>query len=506
MSEIVKLKPFINNEYRESATDTYTDVYNPSTGEVIAKAPRCTKEEVLEAVAAAKAAYPGWRATPILKRVQLFYKLKALIDANMEDLTMSVARENGKAWKEAEGDVLKAREMTELACSMPSIMMGESLMNASSGYDTVTYREPLGVFAGIAPWNFPAMIPMGWMSPLGIVCGNTYVLKAASPTPMTALKFVDLYRQAGFPAGVINVVTCSRHEAEVLLTHEDVKGITFVGSTSVGLHVYSTAAAAGKRVQALCEAKNHALVMEDADIPRTAAGIINSSFGCAGERCMALPALCVQESIADKLVAEIVRRAKELKVGPAYDKATQLGPVGTPEHFKFVSDWIQKGVDEGAKLILDGRGVKVPGYENGLYIGPTIFDHVTPEMTIGQREVFGPVLCIKRVKDFEDGITQMNANPFANGSVIFTNSGYYAREFAWRTDGGQVGINVGIPVPVGIFSFTGHKRSFFGDLHCHGKDSFRFFTETKTVTTRWFENVTPKKDVTVDTWDGSMNK
>lgn len=500
-----KLKPFINNEFIESSAGKYMDVYDPSTGEVIAQAPCCTKEEVEKAIVSANEAFPCWRDTPILKRAQLFFKLKTLIDENMESLTMSVARENGKAWKEAEGDVLKAREMTELACAMPNLIMGESLMNTSTGYDTVTTREPLGVFAGIAPWNFPAMIPMGWMAPLALVCGNTFVLKAASPCPMTALRMACLYRQAGFPAGVLNVVTCSRNEAELFLTDERIKGITFVGSTQVGRHVYATAAANGKRVQCLCEAKNHALVLNDADLTRAAAGIVNSSFGCAGERCMALPVVVTQEGIADRLVSEIVRLVSKQKIGPACDRETQLGPVGFPAHKKFVCDWIAKGVEEGAKIVLDGRSVSVPGHENGCYVGHTIFDHVTPEMTVGQRDIFGPVLCVKRVRTFEEGLALMNANPFANGSVIFTSSGYYAREFARRTDGGMVGVNVGIPVPVGNFSFTGHKQSFFGDLHCHGKDSFRFYTETKTITTRWFDE-TEKKKESVDTWDGSISR
>lgn len=382
-------------------------------------------------------------------------------------------------------------------------LMGDSLMNTSSGYDTVTYREPLGVFAGIAPWNFPAMIPVGWMAPLCIVCGNTFVLKPASTTPMTSLRFAELYREAGFPDGVFNVVPCSRTEAEILLKHPDVKGVSFVGSTSVGKHVYETAAAHGKRVQALCEAKNHALVLRDAPITRTAAGIVNSAFGCAGERCMALPVVVAEEEIADALVAEIVRLCSQQKIGPAYEPTSKLGPVGSRSHMKYVADWIEKGIQEGAKVVLDGRNVKVEGYENGYYIGHTILDFVTPEMTIGQSEVFGPVLCIKRVKSFEEGLQLMNANPFANGSVIFTQNGYYAREFARRTDGGMVGVNVGIPVPIAAFSFTGHKQSFFGDLHCHGKDAFRFYTETKTVTTRWFDEEEIKKEH-VDSWDGSL--
>ncbi len=502
MSELPIMKPYINGEYIDSKSEKFNTIYDPSTGKAIAQVPCCTKEEVEAAIAAAKAAYPAWKNTPVRKRAAIMMKLHSLIQRDMDELTRMVATENGKCWAEAAGDVGKALDMTELACSAPTMLMGDSLMDASSGYDTTLYREPLGVFAGIAPWNFPAMIPVGWMAPLAIVCGNTFVLKPASTTPMTSMKFAELYKEAGVPDGVFNIVPCSRNEAEILLTHEDVKGITFVGSTSVGLHVYSTAAAHGKRVQALCEAKNHALVLKDAPISRTAAGIMNSAFGCAGERCMALPAIVVEEEIADELVAELVRLCKQQKIGPAYDKTSNLGPVGSKGHQRFVLDWIEKGIEEGAQLVLDGRNVKVEGYEDGYYIGHTIFDHVTEEMTIGTREVFGPVLCIKRVKNFEEGLALMNRNPFANGSVIFTQSGYYAREFVKHTDGGMVGVNVGIPVPIGVFPFCGHKQSFFGDLHCHGKDAFRFYTESKCVTTRWFDEE-EKKNTNVDTWDGS---
>jgi len=503
MAEIKKLKPFINGEYIASKTEKYTDAYNPSTGEVIARVPCCTADEVEMAVESAKEAFKTWSGIPVMKRVQILYKVRELIEKNIDELTYLVALEHGKTWEEAKGDVLKAKEPTELACSAPSLMLGESILDSSLGYDTVLYREPLGVFAGIAPFNFPAMIPMGWMTPLCIACGNTIVLKAATFTPQTALRFAELYKEAGLPAGVINIVTCSRNEAEILLTHKDIKGITFVGSTSVGLHIYSKAAAAGKRVQAQCEAKNHALVLEDAPIERTAAGIINAAYGCAGERCMALPVIVVQESIADKLVEELVKQAKQIKVGPAYDKASKLGPVVNAAHKKSICDWIQKGVDEGAKLVLDGRDCVVEGYENGFYIGPTILDHVTPDMTVGDREIFGPVLCVKRVKNFEEGLEVMNRNPYANGSVIFTQNGYYAREFVRHTDGGMVGINVGIPVPVGIFPFSGHKKSFFGDLHCLGKDGIRFYTETKVVTSRWFDEA-ERKSRTVSTWDGTI--
>lgn len=498
-----KIGYYVNGRFKESKTKTYGEGFDPSTGQIIAQIPCCTAEEVEEAVAAAKVAFPSWSATPVVKRVQILYKLRDLLVEHMDELTHLVALENGKTWEEAAGDVLKAKEGTEQAISAPSLMMGESLMDASSGFDTVLYREPLGVFAGIVPFNFPAMIPMGWMTPICIACGNTIVLKAATFTPQTCMRIAELYREAGLPDGVINIVTCSRKEAEILLTHKDIKGITFVGSTDVGMHIYSTAAASGKRVQALCEAKNHALVMKDAPIKRTSAGIINAAFGCAGERCMALPVVVVEEEIGDALVEELVRMARELTVGPAYDKSTKLGPLVNAKHKESVIAWIEKGVKEGAKLVLDGRNVTVEGYEHGFYLGPTILDCVGTDMTVGTEEVFGPVLCIKRVKNFKEGLEIMNRNPFANGSVIFTQNGYYAREFARHVDGGMVGINVGIPVPVGVFPFSGHKNSFIGDLHCLGKDGFRFYTETKVVTTRWFDEE-ESRSVQVSTWDGTI--
>lgn len=503
MSQIKRLKFYADGKWMESKTEKYMNIYNPSTGDVIAETPCCTKDEVEFAIASAKEAFKTWSNVPVMKRVQVLYKFRDLIVEHMDELAKLCAIEHGKNLAEAKGDILKVKEPVEHAISAPSLTMGDSMRDTSSGYDTTLYYEPVGVFAGVVPFNFPGMIPMGWMVPICIAAGNTIVLKLASMTPMTAMRLMGLLEEAGLPKGVVNLVTCSRVEADLFLTHPDVKGVTFVGSTSVGLHVYSTAAAHGKRVQCLCEAKNHALVLEDAALERSARGIINSSFGCAGERCMALPVVVAQESIADKLVALIKEYAMELKLGPAYDPETTLGPVVTAAHKKSVIDWINKGIEEGATVVLDGRDAVVPGFENGFYLGPTILDNVTEEMTVGTQEIFGPVLCIKRVKDFEEGLQLMNRNPFANGSVIFTQSGYYAREFAKRTDGGMVGVNVGIPVPVGVFPFTGHKKSFFGDLHCLGKDAFRFFTETKAVTTRWFDEE-EMKATKVDTWDGSV--
>lgn len=497
------LKYFAGGTYRTSKTTKFHELYNPSTGEVVAQVPCATKEEVEEVIQIAKDAYTTWSKVPIMKRVKVMYRVRELIQQNLKELTLLVATEHGKVLSEAEGDVLKAIEGTELACSLPSLMMGESIMNTSTGYDTTLYRESLGVFAGITPFNFPAMIPFGWMAPVCIAAGNTIVLKVSIQTPRTALRMAEIYKEAGVPDGVVNIITCSRDEAEIFLTHKDIKGISFVGSTSVGKHIYGIAASHGKRVQALCEAKNHALVLKDAPIKRVAASILNSAFGCAGERCMALPVAVVEEEIADEFVKTIVELTKLRKIGPAYHEDSEIGPVVTPAHKSRVLGWIEKGIEEGATLVLDGRDVSVEGFENGFYIGPTIFDHVTEDMTIGTKEIFGPVLCVKRVKNFEEGLKIMNANPFANGSVIYTQNGYYAREFVSRTDGGMVGVNVGIPVPVGVFPFSGHKDSFFGDLHCLGKDGVKFFTESKTVTTLWFDEEEMQK-TKVSTWDGTI--
>jgi malonate-semialdehyde dehydrogenase (acetylating)/methylmalonate-semialdehyde dehydrogenase len=382
-------------------------------------------------------------------------------------------------------------------------MKGESVMNVSEGYDTVQYREPLGVFLGLVPWNFPTMIPHGWMIPLCIAAGNTFVLKAASNAPQSAMRMVELWTEAGLPKGVVNVITANPDDVEHLLSHPDIKGVSFVGSSTVGVEVYARAARAGKRVQVLGEAKNHALVMADCKLERTAAGIINAFCGCAGERCMALPTLAVEEKIADPLVEALVRKAKELRLGLAYAKETRLGPVVNARHRESVEAWIAGGVSEGAELVLDGRNpAGLPAEcKDGFFLGPTIFDRVTQDMAVGREEIFGPVLCVKRVKDFEHGLAVMNASEFANGSVIYTQSGRAAREFAHRTHGGMVGVNVGIPVPMCIFGFTGHKRSFFGDLHVMGTDGVRFYTELKNVTSTWFAEDSGH----VDTWDGMLS-
>ncbi len=500
--ELRKVKCFIDGRWYSPKSAEYRDAFNPSTGQLIAKVPSCDLSELDMAVAAAKKAYPAWADTPVHKRCQILFKMHELVAANQKELIDLLAKEQGKTLPEAAGDVLKALEVIDFACGMPQLMKGESLMNVSTGYDTTLYREPIGVFLGLAPWNFPAMIPHGWMIPLAIASGNTYVLKAATADPQSALRFMELWAEAGLPDGVVNVVLCKDEDIHHLIEHPDIKGVTFVGSTGIGSLVYEQAAKAGKRVQCLGEAKNHALVMDDAVLDRTAAGIINAFCGCAGERCMALPVVVAQEGIADNLVSKLVEKAQALRMGPAWQEGTTLGPLVSAKRQKGVINWIETGLKEGAKMVLDGRSPKVAaGCEEGFFVGPTILDYVTPEMTVGNREIFGPVLCIKRVKTFDEGLALMNANPFANGSVIYTSSGFYARQFARYTDGGQVGINVGIPVPVCCFGFTGHKRSFIGDLHVMGTDGVRFFTESKNVTSTWF---LPDNKSAVDTWDGSL--
>lgn len=505
MTEVKRMKYCINGEWLDSKTEKYMPITDSSTGEVIAEVPCCTPEECEAAITSAQAAFPAWANLSISKRVQYLFKWRDVLYAHKEELAVLCAKELGKTLNEARGDVQKAIEPTEEACAIPLLLEGDGAMQVTTDYDTTSYRVPLGVVAGIVPMNFPAMIPWGWMVPLAIACGNTVVLKANSQTPLTSMRMLELfYEEGGFPKGVVNLVTSSRVEAEIFLTDSRVKAVTFVGTTGVGKHIYSVAAEHGKRVQAQCEAKNHALLLEDADLEAATNAIINSTYGCAGMRCMALPVVCVQESIADQFVALLKEKAQKMIVGCAYKEETKLGPVVSAKHKEKVCNWIQKGIDEGAELVLDGRNIVVPGYENGFFVGPTILDYVKPGMSVGDREIFGPVTCIKRVKDYEEGIQIMNANPFANGSCIFTNSGYYARRFAMDTDGGMVGINVGIPVPTAYFPFSGNKDSFFGDLHVLGKDGVHFFTRAKTITTHWFNEESKHQEV--GTWEGSTEK
>ena len=505
MSEIKRMGYCVGGEWFESKTTEYFPVTDSSTGEVIAEVPNCTAEEVESAIAAAYEAFPAWSELSMAKRVQYLFKWREVLYAHKEELSILCAKELGKTLNEARGDVQKAIEPTEEACAAPTLIQGDGALQVTTNYDTTTYRVPLGVCVGIVPLNFPAMIPFGWMVPLAIVCGNTVVLKANNLTPLTSMRMLELfYEEAGFPKGIVNLINTDNKNAEILTTDPRVKAVTFVGTTGVGKHVYSVAAGHGKRVQAQCEAKNHALVLKDCDLEATINAVINSTYGCAGMRCMALPVVCVEEEIADEFVAMLKEKAQKLVIGCAYKEETQLGPVVSAEHKAKIIGWINKGIEEGAELVLDGRNCAPEGYENGFFVGPTILDHVKPGMTVGDREIFGPVTCIKRVKNYEEGIAIMNANPFANGSCIFTSSGYYGRRFVMETDGGMVGVNVGIPVPSAYFPFSGNKDSFFGDLHVLGKDGIRFFTRAKTVTMHWFDDTAAKR--AVRTWEGSTEQ
>ncbi len=501
----IRLKYHAGGHWKDSTSGKRVPCCDPSTGDLIAYAPLCSAGEIEDAIRAASAAYPAWSRTPVSKRVQVLYRMKALVDAHLEELTHLCATEEGKKWEEAMGDILKVNEVVEFACGAPHIMKGEALMNTSIGYDTTRYNHPVGVFAGIAPWNFPAMIPHGWMAPICIAAGNTMVLKPANFVPQTSMRLLELWREAGLPDGVLNLVTADPPELDLFTSHPEIKGITFVGSTRVGRHIYATAAANGKRVQALTSAKNHALVLRDCNVERAAQGIVNAFCGCAGERCMALPVVVAENAVADRLIEALKLVVSQMKLGAAIDKKTDLGPLVSKNHLDSVLKWIETGVEEGAELIVDGRDPEVPaGCEKGFFLAPCIFDKVSEEMSVGREEIFGPVLCIKRVDDFAEGLRIMNASRYANGSVIYTQNGLYARTFVQETDAGMVGINVGIPVPIGIFGFTGHKHSFFGDLHVMGRDGFIFFTESKNVTSTWFSDQGDECRK-VDTWDGTVS-
>lgn len=505
MSVNERKKYCVDGEWLESKTNEWIAITDSSTGETIAEIPCCTAQEVDLAIYSASKAFIEWSQTSLSQRTQMMFHWRNVLLAHVEELTLLCSRELGKNLDEAKGDVLKAIEPTEVACGVSYITQGTASLQVTTGFDTASYRMPLGVVAGIVPFNFPAMIPWGWMVPLAIATGNTVVLKASPYTPLTSMRILELfYSEGGFPRGVVNLVTCNPDESEIFLTDPRIKAITFVGSTKVGKHIYSVAATHGKRVQAQCEAKNHALILEDCDLESTVKAVINSTFGCAGMRCMALPVLVVQESIADKFVDMLKQKAQQLTIGCAYDPKTQLGPVVSASHKKSICNWIQEGINEGAKLVMDGRNVDVPGYEGGYFVGPTILDYVSPEMSCGQREIFGPVTIIKRVKDFDEGLAIMNVNAYANGATIFTQNGYYARQFELLSDGGMIGINVGIPVPSAYFPFSGNKESFFGDQHVLGLDGVRFYTRAKTITRHWYDEHSHRH--AVSTWEGTVER
>ncbi len=479
------VKLLINGEFVESKTSEWRNVINPATQEVLARVPFATDDEIEAAVASAKEAFKTWRKTGIGTRARIFLKYQQLIRENMKELAAILTAEQGKTLADAEGDIFRGLEVVEHAASIGNLQLGELANNVATGVDTYTLLQPLGVCAGITPFNFPAMIPL-WMFPMAIVTGNTFVLKPSEQDPMVTMRLTELALEAGIPAGVLNVVHGGPDAVNAICDHKDIKAVSFVGSTKVGTHVYNRASQAGKRAQCMMGAKNHAIVMPDANKDQTLNALAGSAFGAAGQRCMAV-SVAVLVGEARDWVPELAEKAKTLKVSAGAEDGTDVGPLISRSALERVNGLIQKGADEGAELVLDGRNPTVPGYEEGNFVGPTIFNGVTADMTIYQEEIFGPVLCVMHAETMEEAIEIINANPNGNGTAIFTRSGAAARRFQEDIDVGQVGINVPIPVPVPIFSFTGSRGSKLGDLGPYGKQVILFYTQTKTVTARWFD-------------------
>jgi malonate-semialdehyde dehydrogenase (acetylating)/methylmalonate-semialdehyde dehydrogenase len=480
------VKMLLDGKFIESKTMEWHDVVNPATQEVLAQVPFATDAEINAAVASAKEAYKTWKNTPIAARARVMLKLQALVREQMSRIAQTLSAEQGKTLADAEGDVFRGLEVVEHACSIGSLQLGEFGENVAGGVDTYTLRQPIGVCAGITPFNFPAMIPL-WMFPMAIVCGNTFVLKPSEQDPMTPMLLAELALQAGVPPGVLNVVHGGKRAVDALCTHPDIVAVSFVGSTPVGTHVYNLASQHGKRVQCMMGAKNHAVVMPDANKEKSLDALVGATFGAAGQRCMAT-SVTVLVGDAQKWIPDIVAKAKTLKVNAGTEKGADLGPVVSKNAKNRILGLVEEGVNAGAKLELDGRNIKVAGYEKGNFIGPTIFSGVKPEMSIYSREIFGPVMVIIGVNTLDEAITLINNNPFGNGTGIFTQSGAAARKFQSEIDVGQIGINVPIPVPVPFFSFTGSRGSKLGDLGPYGKQVVQFYTQTKTVTSRWFDD------------------
>jgi len=477
---------YIGGEWRSGTGLSTSPVYNPSTGDVIAECPLGGAAEVNAAVEAAAAAFPAWRETPPVERARIFFRYRQLIEENFDLLCQTVCREHGKTLVEARGSVYRGLENVEYACGAPTLLMGDTLENLARNVDCETHLQPLGVCVGITPFNFPAMVPL-WMFPLALVCGNTFVLKPSEKVPLSAVLLVELLEKAGLPKGVLNLVHGGRESVDALLTHPTVKAISFVGSTPIAKYIYETGTQNGKRVQANGGAKNYIVVMPDADVEKTVEALSTAAFGCAGERCMAGSTAIAVGAAADRILPALIDVAKAIKVGPT-DRPAQpdMGPVITAAHRDRVLSLVASGEQEGAKIICDGRGIKVPDAPNGFYVGATIVDQVANEMTIAREEVFGPVLNVMRMEDLDNAIAQANSSSFGNGAAIFTNSGAAAREFKHRVKAGMVGINVGVPATMAMFPFTGWDASFFGDLHIQGKEAVQFYTQQKVITTRWF--------------------
>lgn len=487
-SQLPNVPLLINGELVQSKTTQWRDVVNPATQQVLARVPFATPDEVNAAVANAKEAFKTWRKTPIGQRARIFLKLQQLIRENMKELAAILTAEQGKTLPDAEGDVFRGLEVVEHAANIGNLQLGELANNVANGVDTYSVLQPLGVCAGITPFNFPAMIPL-WMFPMAIATGNTFILKPSEQDPMVTMRLCELALEAGVPPGVLNVVHGGEDVVNAICDHPDIKAISFVGSTKVGTHVYNRASLAGKRVQCMMGAKNHAIVMPDANKEQSLNALLGAAFGAAGQRCMAL-SVVVLVGEAQKWVPELVEKAKTLKVSAGTEKGADVGPLISCAAKDRVESLIERGLVDGATLELDGRKPQVAGFEKGNFVGPTIFSGVKPGMAIYDQEIFGPVLCLSGAADIDEAIAFINSNPNGNGTALFTQSGAAARKFQEDIDVGQVGINVPIPVPVPLFSFTGSRASKLGDLGPYGKQVVLFYTQTKTVTERWFDDST----------------
>ncbi len=475
----------IGARWESSASDRGEPVYDPATGEVIGRVPFCTPAEVERAVQAAEAAFPAWRATPPVERARLMFRYRDLLEKHFEELSRLVTRENGKTLDEARGEVRRGIEVVEFATGAPTLLLGEMAEDVASGIDSKLVRAPLGVVAGICPFNFPAMIPL-WMFPIALVCGNTFVLKPSERTPLTGVRLAEVLIDAGLPAGVLNVVHGAKDTVDALLRSPVVKAISFVGSAPVAKYVYEEAARSGKRVQALAGAKNHVIVMPDADLEQATKAILSAAFGNAGERCMAMSVVVAVGDAADPLIERLREEASRIVVGNGAEAGTQMGPVIRPQHKDRILQYVERGQTEGAQLVLDGRRhAPTKGSSHGFFLGPCIFDRVRPDMTIAREEIFGPVLSVIRVPDLKTALDVTNHARFGNGASIFTRSGTAARQFEDQVEAGMLGVNVGVGAPMAWLPFAGWKGSFFGDLHATGKDAVRFYTEVKVVTSRW---------------------
>jgi len=461
------------------------EVFNPATGAVAAHVPFATADEVNTAVRAAREAFKSWAATPSVRRARVLFRFKGLLEGAADEIARLISREHGKTVSDAHGEIMRGLEVVEFACGIPHLIKGEFSENVGGGIDAFSIRQPLGVVAGITPFNFPAMVPM-WMFPVALACGNTFVLKPSERDPSTAVRLAQLLKEAGLPDGVFNVVHGDKEVVDALLHHTDIAAISFVGSTPIAKYIYLEGTASGKRVQALGGAKNHMVVMPDADLEQVSQALLGAAFGSAGERCMAISiAVAVGDEVADRLVANLAPKIKALRIGAPEDDSTEMGPLVTQTHLNKVKDYIDVGLGEGAKLAVDGRETVIAGAGKGFFLGGSLFDQVRTDMRIYQEEIFGPVLGIMRVPTMEAAINLINSHPFANGTAVFTRSGAAARTFVSGIEVGMVGVNVPLPVPMAFFSFGGWRNSLFGDHHIYGMEGVRFYTRMKAVTQRW---------------------